>query len=578
MGLSKRLFRYLYYGLEQSKLSSVEQSRFADKSDKEILDALVGPDSQYDKRTRPSSMTKIQVNVLLHSLSSPDESSLNYEVEFLMYRRWEDPRLKYQDDGRHKYLNGMSHVNDVWLPNTYIVKHGSLKEPLVDVSLRVYDNGSVVHIMRRGISINCQGNLKIFPFDNPKCPFAIESVALEEDEMQLVWSTVESPLRTATSLQSFNAYLIYSEIGECGEMFTWRGNYSCLHILLVFTRDKNFYFSTVFVPGIILVASAFISFWLDKGVVPARVMIGVTTMLSFCTTTNNFRSSLPVVSNLTAMNLWDGVCMFFIYSSLLEFVIVNYLYRKPLYETQDSTPFLCSRCKKLSRSQVGDEASNELRQKEKDDEAGEKSTEKSRFAWIRVSAADRMTKMTSKELSFKIESLAKILFPSSFSIFVLVYFIVFAAILPQGHDNWAIQSVSIDALNVLTGIPPLHIHLKYTAITFKTKRLRINSVLNDHTIQADDYELTSRNQHNYNSNLHQFILPLTITESNDDSTINVYTDGSKTDADMKYSKKYCSRDCHLQVWKVHETGDKNLSKHSEVSTIPLPSYSPVFTS
>lgn len=51
-------------------------------------------------------------------------------------------------------------------------------------------------------------------------------------------------------------------------------------------------------------------------------------MLNFCTTTNSFRSTLPVVSNLTAMNLWDGVCMFFIYASMLEFIIVNYLYRK----------------------------------------------------------------------------------------------------------------------------------------------------------------------------------------------------------------------------------------------------------
>lgn len=24
------------------------------------------------------------------------------------------------------------------------------------------------------MALNCQGNLKIFPFDNPKCPFAIE--------------------------------------------------------------------------------------------------------------------------------------------------------------------------------------------------------------------------------------------------------------------------------------------------------------------------------------------------------------------------------------------------------------------
>lgn len=59
---------------------------------------------------------------------------------------------------------------------------------------------------------------------------------------------------------------------------------------------------------------------------------GVTTMLNFFTTSNGFRSTLPVVSNLTAMNVWDGVCMFFIYASLLEFVCVNYVGRKrPLH-------------------------------------------------------------------------------------------------------------------------------------------------------------------------------------------------------------------------------------------------------
>ena len=40
-----------------------------------------------------------------------------------------------------------------------------------------------------------------------------------------------------------------------------------------------------------------------------------------------FRSKLPVVSNLTAMNLWDGVCMFFIFASFIEFILVNYLAR-----------------------------------------------------------------------------------------------------------------------------------------------------------------------------------------------------------------------------------------------------------
>lgn len=51
-------------------------------------------------------------------------------------------------------------------------------------------------------------------------------------------------------------------------------------------------------------------------------------MLNFFTTSNGFRSTLPVVSNLTAMNVWDGVCMCCIYASLLEFVLVNYVGRK----------------------------------------------------------------------------------------------------------------------------------------------------------------------------------------------------------------------------------------------------------
>ena len=81
-----------------------------------------------------------------------------------------------------------------------------------------------------------------------------------------------------------------------------------------------------------LVTSSFISFWLDVNAVPARVMIGVTTMLNFCTTTNSFRSSLPVVSNLTAMNLWDFMCLFFIYGSMIEFIIVNYLHRQSCHQ------------------------------------------------------------------------------------------------------------------------------------------------------------------------------------------------------------------------------------------------------
>nr|XP_018910302.1 PREDICTED: glutamate-gated chloride channel isoform X3 [Bemisia tabaci] len=305
------------------------------KSDKEILDNLLLA-TRYDKRLLPPVVGTLTVNmsVLLLSLASPDESSLKYEVEFLLQQQWYDPRLTYSNQSKYDFLNAIHHHSDIWLPDTYFIMHGDFKDPLIPVhfALRIYRNGTVNYLMRRHLILSCQGRLHIFPFDDPLCSFAMESISYEQSAITYVWKNDEDTLRKSPSLTTLNAYLIQNQTIACPTKASWRGNYSCLKVDLIFTRDRAFYFTTVFIPGIILVTSSFITFWLEWNAVPARVMIGVTTMLNFFTTSNGFRSTLPVVSNLTAMNVWDGVCMCFIYASLLEFVCVNYVGRKrPLH-------------------------------------------------------------------------------------------------------------------------------------------------------------------------------------------------------------------------------------------------------
>ncbi|XP_065566566.1 glycine receptor subunit alpha-2-like isoform X1 [Artemia franciscana] len=305
--------------------------RFSEKqSDKIILDQMLSK-GRYDNRIIPPSKGPVIVNVsvLLLSLASPDESSLKYEVEFLMRQTWSDPRLRY-NAGPHHFLNALHHHDDMWVPDTYFIKHGDFKEPSIPphIALRVYRNGTVLYILRRHLILSCQGNLNIFPFDDPICSFSVESISYERDRMVYQWSDDEGTLRKTPSLSSLNAYLIENSTTLCPDRFRWRGGMSCLRVELVFTRDKKHYFTAVFVPGIFVVTSSFISFWLDWNETRARTMIGVTTMLNFFTTSNGFRSTLPVVSNLTAMNVWDGVCMCFIYASLLEFIAVNYVGRK----------------------------------------------------------------------------------------------------------------------------------------------------------------------------------------------------------------------------------------------------------
>ncbi|RVE52889.1 hypothetical protein evm_002546 [Chilo suppressalis] len=412
MGWSCVVARAVAFILMVTGVSALTSDIFAaGKSDKEILDNLL-KNSRYDKRLLPpvDGVLTVNVSVLLLSLASPDESSLKYEVEFLLQQQWYDPRLRYSNQSHYDFLNAIHHHEDIWLPDTYFIMHGDFKDPIIPMhfALRIYRNGTINYLMRRHLILSCQGRLNIFPFDDPLCSFALESISYEQSAITYVWKNDEDTLRKSPSLTTLNAYLIQNQTIPCPIKASWRadgislyeddeeltcnlcqrrfeeqgnysclkvdliftrdrafyfttvfipgiilvtssfitfwlewnavparsmiGNYSCLRVDLIFTRDRSFYFTTVFIPGIILVTSSFITFWLEWNAVPARVMIGVTTMLNFFTTSNGFRSTLPVVSNLTAMNVWDGVCMCFIYASLLEFVCVNYVGRKrPLH-------------------------------------------------------------------------------------------------------------------------------------------------------------------------------------------------------------------------------------------------------
>ena len=60
-----------------------------------------------------------------------------------------------------------------------------------------------------------------------------------------------------------------------------------------------------------------VSFWLDSKSVPARVSLGVTTLLTMSTQTAGVNRSLPPVAYTKAIDVWSGACVLFVFSALL---------------------------------------------------------------------------------------------------------------------------------------------------------------------------------------------------------------------------------------------------------------------
>ena len=56
-----------------------------------------------------------------------------------------------------------------------------------------------------------------------------------------------------------------------------------------------------------LVIVSWVSFWLDQNAIPARVSLGVTTLLTMSTQTSGINAQLPPVSYTKAIDVWTGV-------------------------------------------------------------------------------------------------------------------------------------------------------------------------------------------------------------------------------------------------------------------------------
>lgn len=98
----------------------------------------------------------------------------------------------------------------------------------------------------------------------------------------------------------------------------------------------GYYLIQIYIPSGLIVIISWVSFWLNRNATPARVALGVTTVLTMTTLMSSTNAALPKISYVKSIDVYLGTCFVMVFASLLgivSFMSFNHVF-KSIFVTQ----------------------------------------------------------------------------------------------------------------------------------------------------------------------------------------------------------------------------------------------------
>ncbi|XP_040574378.1 glycine receptor subunit alpha-3 [Lepeophtheirus salmonis] len=310
--------------------------------DREEFTALKALDKllrKYDRRSTPTNdlrkPTNVSCQLFVASLSSINTENMDYVTDTYLRQKWSDSRLSHPDIKSPLDLADPNLVKAIWKPEVFFpnAKEANFQFVTVpNVLIRIHPNGEILYILRLRLKFSCMMELSRYPLDTQICAMQISSFSKTTKELLLEWDpTHELSVTVAKDLRMPQFEMTKITTNRCHET-NHMGNYSCLVAEFHLHRSIGFHLIQSYLPSVLIVAISWVSFWMDVDCVPARVTLGVITLLTVSSQVSG--TSVPQTSYVKAIDVWMGVCTAFVFAALVEFTLVNYLWRK------DSDPYM----------------------------------------------------------------------------------------------------------------------------------------------------------------------------------------------------------------------------------------------
>ncbi|XP_041050523.1 gamma-aminobutyric acid receptor subunit gamma-2-like [Carcharodon carcharias] len=395
----------------------------------------------YDNKLRPDIGVKptiIGTDMYINSIGPVNAINMEYTIDIFFAQTWYDRRLKFNSTMKVLRLNS-NMVGKIWIPDTFFRNSKKADAHWITTPnrmLRIWNDGRILYTLRLTIDAECQLQLHNFPMDEHSCPLVFSSYGYPKDEIIYQWARYHSIIFGEPRFWRLYQFAFLGLRNTTDLVRTTSGDYVVMSVYFDLSRRMGYFTIQTYIPCTLTVVLSWVSFWINKDAVPARTSLGITTVLTMTTLSTIARKSLPKVSYVTAMDLFVSVCFIFVFAALIEYGTLHYFVsnRKP---SKDKDKKKKNRLLRMFSSKAptvdirpGSSAvqmNNASHLQERDEEYGYECLDgkdcTSFFccfdecrtgAWRQGRLHIRVT---------KVDSYARIFFPTAFGLFNLVYWV-----------------------------------------------------------------------------------------------------------------------------------------------------------
>ncbi|XP_046681545.1 glycine receptor subunit beta-type 4-like [Homalodisca vitripennis] len=294
----------------------------------------------------------VAISLFINRVSAVDESKEEISLEVFLQVYWTDRRIRMADN-----LSGVDHLeltwgkeNDFWVPDLYIrqlreMKVLSLFQDMT--SVRLYRNQTMRVSMGATVIIKCDMDFVLYPLDVQECAVDFSSclfgkTTLPSASPATSVTATDSPSTSCPSSRRNKTHNVY--YGEVlhaikdsyqfgfsvstsdyfhGPFFVdSAGNHSTARMKITMSREIRSHLLETYLPSSLFVIMSWGGFCVIPEVVPGRMVLLVTTLLSLVTMFDTVRNNSPSALELKCIEVWLISCTLFVFFALLEYFIV----------------------------------------------------------------------------------------------------------------------------------------------------------------------------------------------------------------------------------------------------------------